>query len=270
MGAVSGLVTAGIGGAFGHSIGSFSHEVGRAVVHGFAQGMMSEISGGDFIQGFLSGSLGSLGGSAFQKIAGEGASSVWGTVGFSALAGGIGSELSGGDFLKGATTGAIIGLLNHEGGKVNKAIRNGIARIAKRYVGSTEYNATAKKDNFLRGNPKCNKFVADVLDQSGAGVGLPNEPGRSDLLRGATGGRPPTASQWASPDYEIPDWEVVSDNPQPGDIVSYKGHVGIVFSNGLSISATIYSGVVLNDWGFRADQNPTFRRYVGNGLIAIK
>ena len=36
-----------------------------------------------------------------------------GTVGFSALSGGIGAELSGGDFWQGAGTGATIGLLNH-------------------------------------------------------------------------------------------------------------------------------------------------------------
>ncbi|MFZ4457074.1 MAG: T6SS effector amidase Tae4 family protein [Bacteroidales bacterium] len=113
MGAISGVVTMGIGKAFG-ATGSIYKEVGRALVHGYAQGVMSFASGGDFMQGFLSGSLGSLGGSAFQSIAGEAAaSSLWGTVGFSALSGGVGAELSGGDFLKGAATGAIVGLLNH-------------------------------------------------------------------------------------------------------------------------------------------------------------
>jgi hypothetical protein len=113
IGGISGLVTTGIGSAFGE-IGNVGHELLRAGAHALANGIISDASGGDFLQGFAAGGLGSLGGSAFQAIAGPKiASSFLGTVGFSALAGGVGAELTGGDFWKGAAIGAMVGLLNH-------------------------------------------------------------------------------------------------------------------------------------------------------------
>ncbi|MFZ4454997.1 MAG: FG-GAP-like repeat-containing protein [Bacteroidales bacterium] len=118
MGAISGIITGGIGDVFGKT-GTWAHELGRAVVHGFAQGAMSAVSGGDFMQGFLSGSLASLGGHGLEKVMGRALSTAE-AVGFSSLSGGIGAELSGGDFLKGATTGAIIGLLNQAAHSVQK------------------------------------------------------------------------------------------------------------------------------------------------------
>lgn len=137
-----------------------------------------------------------------------------------------------------------------------------IVGIANGFVESTEYNLMRRQGNFLVGNPKCNKFVYDVTLQAGASPGLPNLPGRSDILRGATGARPPVASQWADPNYSIPGWVSVS-SPMPGDIASFQGHVGIVYGNGLTISATLRDGVVRNDWGFRSGQTPVFRRFVG-------
>ncbi len=114
IGAVSGLVTAGIGSAFG-AVGSngIMGEVARAYTHGFANGMISEFTGGDFMTGFAAGGLGSLGGSAFSAFGGNFAQSALGQVSFSALAGGVGAELTGGDFWRGAATGATVGLLNH-------------------------------------------------------------------------------------------------------------------------------------------------------------
>ncbi|QEK53216.1 RHS repeat-associated core domain-containing protein [Pedobacter aquae] len=115
IGAISGVVTGGIGEVFGHAAGSFLNEVGRAATHGFANGVISEFTGGDFMQGFLSGGLGSLAGSGFQAWGGDFAKSFGGTVGFSALAGGVGAELTGGDFWRGAAVGATVGALNHMG-----------------------------------------------------------------------------------------------------------------------------------------------------------
>ncbi len=121
LGAVSGAITGGIGSAFGgvgegcvNLFESVAKEVVRAGAHAFTNGIISALNGGDFIQGLVSGGLGSLGGSLFQGVAGQQfASSILGTVGFSALAGGVGAELSGGDFWKGAGIGAMVGLLNH-------------------------------------------------------------------------------------------------------------------------------------------------------------
>ena len=114
IGAVSGVVTAGIGSAFG-AVGSngIMGEVARAYTHGFANGMISEFTGGDFMIGFAAGGLGSLGGSTFSTIGRNFAQSALGQVSFSALAGGVGAELTGGDFWRGAATGATVGLLNH-------------------------------------------------------------------------------------------------------------------------------------------------------------
>jgi len=114
VGAISGVATAGIGSAFG-AVGSsgVAGEIGRAFTHGFANGMISEFSGGDFMTGFAAGGLGSLGGSAFTAFGGNFAQSALGQVGFSSLAGGVGAELTGGDFWRGAATGATVGLLNH-------------------------------------------------------------------------------------------------------------------------------------------------------------
>ena len=58
----------------------------------------------------------------------------------------------------------------------------------------------------------------------------------------------------------------------PGDIAAieqpghdtYTGHVAIVVSPGKTASATS-SMVVVNDWGFRKGQAPTFRRWEGSG-----
>jgi len=114
IGAISGAVTAGIGNAFG-AVGSngIGGEIARAYTHGFANGMISEFSGGDFMSGFVSGGLGSLGGSAFMMYGGRFASSTLGNYAFSGLTGGIGAELAGGNFWEGAATGLMTTGLNH-------------------------------------------------------------------------------------------------------------------------------------------------------------
>lgn len=48
----------------------------------------------------------------------------------------------------------------------------------------------------------------------------------------------------------------------PHNSIIASGHVGIVHSNGLTISAAQFE-VVRNNWGFRAGQMPIFRRYMG-------
>jgi hypothetical protein len=114
LGAISGVVTAGIGSALGPvGSGGFMGEFTRTFLHGFNGGCMSHLSGGDFFTGFASGGLGSLGGTAFSTYGGDIARTIGGQVGFSALSGGIGAELTGGDFWRGAATGATVGLLNH-------------------------------------------------------------------------------------------------------------------------------------------------------------
>ena len=121
FGALSGVITSGIGSAFG-PVGSmgFQGELLRGVSHGVSNGIMTDIQGGSFGQGFASGGLSSLAGSAFMlSPAGD---NVFGTYAFSALSGGLSSELTGGNFWQGAGIGVMTAGLNHAQQGVEKLI----------------------------------------------------------------------------------------------------------------------------------------------------
>ncbi|MCH7410698.1 hypothetical protein MM239_14920 [Belliella sp. DSM 111904] len=109
MGAVSGVVSFGIGSIMG-PVGSqgVAGEVKRAMMHGQANMMVGSAFGlTPSLSSFAAGSIGSLVGSAahglspVEQIAG------------STLAGGLGAELTGGDFWRGAAVGATVAGLNH-------------------------------------------------------------------------------------------------------------------------------------------------------------
>jgi RHS repeat-associated protein len=109
IGAVSGVVTAGIGSAFGPvgSQGLFG-EIGRAMAHGQANLMIGGLFGQEAsLANYASGALGSLAGSATHNL--NGAIQI----GTSAMVGGIGAEMSGGDFWRGAAIGGMVASLNH-------------------------------------------------------------------------------------------------------------------------------------------------------------
>ncbi|SIO59004.1 hypothetical protein SAMN05444166_5891 [Singulisphaera sp. GP187] len=118
------------------------------------------------------------------------------------------------------------------------------------------------KDDFAANTNKCNKFVFDVAVE--AGVTPPPKVSMYLIFS-----RPPTAGEWADPKVAISGWDVVT-SPLPGDVVAEAhryadatGHVGIVVGPNLTVSASALVGgvIVENDWGFRTDQTPTFRRY---------
>ncbi len=71
----------------------------RAVAHGFTQGALTEVEGGDFRAGFFSGSFGTYGAASGNLIG-------------AALAGGAGSVLGKGEFADGAMRGAFVYLYN--------------------------------------------------------------------------------------------------------------------------------------------------------------
>lgn len=96
-------------------------EIARAYTHGYAQGLISEFTGGDFMTGFASGGLSSLAGSSFLMYGGKFANSTLGTYSFSGLAGGVGAELTGGDFFQGAAIGIMNAGLNHLQSMVDEA-----------------------------------------------------------------------------------------------------------------------------------------------------
>jgi cell wall-associated NlpC family hydrolase len=124
------------------------------------------------------------------------------------------------------------------------------------YVGSKEYSLEAEIDQFKKGTNKCNKFVSDVLEKSGAKV---------PQIGGILEGDPPSARNWANKGLNIEGYETV-DDPRSGDVAAFNGHVGIVTDDGKTISAsTKEDKIVENDWGFRTYQKGkvTFRRYVG-------
>jgi hypothetical protein len=127
---------------------------------------------------------------------------------------------------------------------------------AKRHVGSEAWREDRERGEFDDESPKCNQFVAEMLEYSGAKV---------PKVGGTFGGNYPLARDWANEDKQIDGYEVV-DAPKPGDVAAYNGHVGIVTENGKTVSASSKKKkIVENDWGFREHQKGkvTFRRYIG-------
>lgn len=148
LGALSGAVTAGIGNM------GIGNVFAKAYLHGFAQGSISTLGGGDFLQGFASGALGSFGAWGFGKLLPNFAGSAVGTIGFGALAGGIGAELTGGEFWKGAVTGGMVAGLNDvlhnvlDGGDPGKGTegKGNKFRGGKQKVRDGDLGKTSKKD----------------------------------------------------------------------------------------------------------------------------
>lgn len=140
------------------------------------------------------------------------------------------------------------------------SIASAVAHAARLKEKSREWMYAVEKGGFGKNTNKCNLFVYDVIVEAG---GRPPVVPRYVILT-----RPPTAGEWADPAVAIKGWAVVAD-PQPGDVVAEAhryadatGHVGIVVGDKLTASASSQVGgvIVINDWGFRADNRPTFRR----------
>lgn len=141
------------------------------------------------------------------------------------------------------------------------ALTDNIAKVARSKVGSDDWLYSKEKGNFGKNTNKCNQFVYDVAVE--AGVSPPPTVPRYVILT-----RPPTAGEWADPNTAIAGWSVVTD-PKPGDVVAEAhnysdatGHCGVVVGAKQTCSASSYEGgkIVQNDWGFRQDNKPTFRR----------
>ena len=149
-------------------------------------------------------------------------------------------------------------------GVADKIVENALS-YGERYRG---FDTNVPRGNFLSGEPKCNLYVYEVTFAADASPGLPNRPGRWAQLRGASGARPPIASQWADSGYNIPGWVVVS-SPRPGDVASFGGHVGIVIGNNQTISVG-GRGLDIGPFGFRETESPTFRRFANVTRNEIK
>ena len=136
-----------------------------------------------------------------------------------------------------------------------------LAEAAKDKVGSHAYDrndGTAGGEKW-RGQPKCNLFVHDRLEEVGLFVPMVPKPW-------VGGRRPPVAREWGDPEKKIGGYPVVKE-PKPGDIVSDGRHVGIVTEapdengqGGSTASATEADGVTDGPFGLREGDSPTFRR----------
>ena len=126
MGAVSAMVTFGIGEYF-TSVKSFIPKMTyQALAHGTFQGAMTGLQGGKFWNGFAAGSLSSIASSLWQGgdtpngqnchwngHGGKFAQDTGGIIAFGTIAGGTGAALTGGNFWQGAVTGFFVSGLNH-------------------------------------------------------------------------------------------------------------------------------------------------------------
>jgi RHS repeat-associated protein len=161
-------------------------------------------------------------------------------------------------------------------------IRKNIARIAKRYESSDLWKYSNAKGPYGPNTNKCNLFVYDVLREAGVDMGYMNGGVMRNWFGVGALKYPALAGQWGDRDYQIPGWQIVDDEPMPGDVVAMRsfyldasGHVGIYHPLSLgqngTISASSYLGgrIVHNQWGYRADdikadfRERVVRRYVG-------
>jgi len=170
-----------------------------------------------------------------------------------------------------------------------ESIRGMIANVAGSKKGSTDYLLDQSKDGYGAGSPKCNKFVADSIEESG--LPRPQAPyknegvvGRIDNMLGRS--RDPSTNDWANPNVKIPGWS----EPRPlsearlGDVIAQQhgdgGHAGVLVYGDKGELATASSNtaqapkgiVTVNNWGFRPrlqngesekDPFPIVRHYLG-------
>lgn len=112
-GGLSSIASCGIGGVFGHGVGSVGKELLRAGTHGLASGTLSLLNGDGFLPGTISGFSASLTGSLTQKLH---INSI-GVLAATSLSGGLASVMVGGNYMCGSKIGLNIGTFNHSGGK---------------------------------------------------------------------------------------------------------------------------------------------------------
>ena len=168
-------------------------------------------------------------------------------------------------------------------GQQKRAQQQNVGSVAR---GTYESNTSAyleanSSGAYPAGSPKCNKFVADQIEDSG-------RP-RPQVPRGIWGifgfKRDPTAKEWADPSVNIPGWSGTMPllAAQSGDVIAQQhgqngGHSGILALSDtgglLTVSVSSVTNpagtVVMNNWGFRpgggegpGDPAPVVRRYVG-------
>ena len=126
-------------------------------MHGISQGIIQGVSGGNAEQSFVTAAITSIAGSGFSMTGSLGSSPVGQSL-FGAVVGGSVSNMQGGNFWEGAAIGLTVGLLNHAGKPLSKAIDRWLS-------GPTTvagiYGAGGKNDS---GNPE---LETEVLKRGG-------------------------------------------------------------------------------------------------------
>ncbi|MBI3886999.1 MAG: VCBS repeat-containing protein [Opitutae bacterium] len=126
IGGAQAYVAGKIGDKFGHSIGDFGNEAGRATAHGLLGGAVEEARGGEFRHGFYAAFIGSAAGSiAGTYLQGNETWKFAARTTIAAVAGGTASVLGGGKFANGALTAAFQHMFNHEGGYWSEVFNTG-------------------------------------------------------------------------------------------------------------------------------------------------
>jgi RHS repeat-associated protein len=289
-GAIIGMAFMGVGDIFAlssvkESLGGL-YKASKVMAHGTVGGLSSVASGGSFVSGFMSAGVSqaaSVGGlyqaiGAADKPQGIGGF-LWNAIA-SGVVGGTASSAAGGSFEHGALTAAMGRLMNDLMHPTLSAVQKAISENARSQIGSKEWNYDSTSKFPYQASNKCNIFVEEMAETAGAN--LPNTSGDFTYNTFGIGSatKPPSAAQWADKDFQIDNWVVVT-SPQPGDVVAFGGHVGIITERAqdrqplwwspqginpeyVTVSATPANGVRESNWGVDGRRDYTYRRYFGN------
>ena len=143
-------------------------------MHGIAQGIIQGVSGGNFEQSFVTAAISSIAGSGFSMTGSLGRSPVGQSL-FGAVVGGSVSNMQGGNFWEGAAIGLTVGLLNHAGKPLSKAIDKLLTlnRINNALVAmGLEPTSVAEISNNEQLREFINKMFANSLERTGKAFGM--------------------------------------------------------------------------------------------------
>ena len=118
-GGITAGVVRGVGHGFGYGNSPSPFGSGKWLVHGIAQGTISELRGGNFRSGFVGAVAGSVAGGASGRVMGSlgVASNVGSLTAVAGIFGGLAAKASGGSFEDGAVSAAFTHLFNYEAGR---------------------------------------------------------------------------------------------------------------------------------------------------------
>lgn len=125
VGGLSSFASYGVGSLFGHSVGTFGHELLRAGAHGLTSGTLSYLNGGNFFAGAMSGFSASMMGSGAQALHFKADAMLAST----AVAGGLASWAVNGNFMDGFHIGMQVGMFNHGMGDKVKTIEKELPTV---------------------------------------------------------------------------------------------------------------------------------------------